>query len=165
MQNNNSKLNTVLLVILIIIASVCMWKLMDNDEQIVDSTYETETQNNQNEVVYQEDVSEQPSPVTPKPIPTPTPAPQLSPLATLHLQYKNGAIAECDYNGNKVYVVSPNAYDAGGAVYNTNGIPIGPTGYFPTKPQGYVDNLKNCKDIYVVSPNIWGKAAVNVYNL
>ncbi len=34
MQNNNSKLNTVLLVILIIVALFCAWKLVDNKEKV-----------------------------------------------------------------------------------------------------------------------------------
>ncbi len=40
MQNNNSKLNTVLLIILIILAAICVWKLVDNDRDIVDDDME-----------------------------------------------------------------------------------------------------------------------------
>ena len=36
MQNNNSKLNTVLLVVLIILAAICVWKLVSNDKEVLE---------------------------------------------------------------------------------------------------------------------------------
>ncbi len=43
MQNNNSKLNTALLVVLIILAAICVWKLTDTDKEVLDDADFTQT--------------------------------------------------------------------------------------------------------------------------
>lgn len=58
MQNNNSKINTVLLVILVILAGFCAWKLIDNDTEVDDddaivSVGMTQTKDNADELDYQ----------------------------------------------------------------------------------------------------------------
>jgi hypothetical protein len=61
MQNNNSKLNTILLVILIILAALCLWKITDKDGEDVSDLNEIKIEQTENKND-EEDISE-PTPV------------------------------------------------------------------------------------------------------
>ncbi|MFA7192438.1 MAG: hypothetical protein WC089_04030 [Candidatus Paceibacterota bacterium] len=77
--------------------------------------------------------------------------------------FVGGMIEECPFEGKTYYQVSQNAYDGGNSVFDSSGNIIGGTQGFTGKPWG--TSVPNCRVIYVSSPNIWGKAGVNVYNL
>lgn len=67
-MQNNSKLNTILLVILIILAAICVWKLMDTKKEVLDdadftSMVQPQTFDNEEESKY----------TPPKEDPTPDP--------------------------------------------------------------------------------------------
>ena len=97
-------------------------------------------------------------------VPDPTPKPIVNQvLQTIFNKNKNGKIAECEYNGEIHYSTSMNAYDGGGSTFDSNGNVVGVYQGFTGGYTGIVPT--NCKDIYVVYPNIWGLPAVNVYNL
>jgi hypothetical protein len=101
------------------------------------------------------------SKVTPKPVSS-----VLSVVKELFKTYKNGSISSCIYNGSTVYVGALNANDAGSTVYDSKGKVIDTvSGMIGKSQNGIAEKLNPCIDIYVVTPNIWGKAGVNKYNL
>ncbi len=86
-------------------------------------------------------------------------------IQSLYDKYKDGSIAECLYNNHVVYSASVNAYDSGATIYDANEIGIGTVNGSDGKMDSVAQDVKDCKDIYVVDKNIWGKKAVNIYNL
>lgn len=84
-------------------------------------------------------------------------------LKTAYRQYKNGQIAECIKDGKTYYSGAMNAYDGGGLTFDSHGKVVGEYQGFTGKYTGI--ELENCKDIYVVEGNIWGKKPINIYNL
>ena len=76
-----------------------------------------------------------------------------------------GMISECQLNGETVYDVSLNAYDAGSTIYNTDGEVLGTCNYAWGTPDSICAQLSGCKIIYCVEDNIWGEPAVDVYGL
>ena len=76
-----------------------------------------------------------------------------------------GMISECQLNGETVYDVSLNAYDAGSVIYNSDGEVLGTCNYAWGIPDTICAQLSGCKIIYCVENNIWGEPAVDVYGL
>ena len=76
-----------------------------------------------------------------------------------------GMISECQLNGETVYDVSLNAYDAGSVIYNTDGEVLGTCNYAWGIPDPICAQMSGCKIIYCVEDNIWGEPAVDVYGL
>lgn len=76
-----------------------------------------------------------------------------------------GMISECQLNGETVYDVSLNAYDAGSTIYNAEGAVLGTCNYAWGIPDSICAQLSGCKIIYCVEDNIWGEPAVDVYGL
>jgi hypothetical protein len=74
-------------------------------------------------------------------------------------------IEACQYNGATVYKAGLNAPDAGSVIYNGEGIKIGSCNYGWGKPDSMCDKLQSCEDVYRVAENIWGKPAIDKYNL
>ena len=86
-------------------------------------------------------------------------------LQQLYAKYKNGEIEECQYNNARVYRAGLNAPDAGSVIYNQDGVKIGSCNYGWGKPDSMCHEMQNCEDVYRVADNIWGKPAVDKYNL
>lgn len=84
-------------------------------------------------------------------------------LQSIYTQYKNGMIAECKDGGKVYYSANLNAYDGGGVTFDSSGKVVGQYQGFTGKYTGI--EPKNCTNIYVVDPNIWGYPSVNSYNL
>jgi hypothetical protein len=76
-----------------------------------------------------------------------------------------GMISECELNGQTVYDVSLNAYDAGSTIYNADGEILGTCNYAWGSPDPICAQLSGCKIIYCIEDNIWGQSAVDVYGL
>ncbi len=92
-----------------------------------------------------------------KPLPGPTPAEVQQRLIT---QYERGEIEQCLYKGATVYRCSRNAPDAGSEVFDAKGDRIGRC-YFSTNTVDPVcREATDCKVIYRVAKNIWGKPEV-----
>lgn len=163
-MQNNSKINTGLLVIIIILLCVGIWLLSHNREskEVIVNTPTIDKKIETKNIPVGKKIETKTTPVESKT------------TASLVLQtlFKNlmansgisgGAIDECIFNGQTFYTVSPNAYDGGMAVYDESGASVGGVQGFTGKATGFQPN--NCKTIYVTYPNIWGKVSVNTYNL
>lgn len=88
-----------------------------------------------------------------------------STIKKLYKTYKNGEISECKYKGETVYSGALNAYDAGNNVYDASGKQIGSCNYAWGTVDDICGELENCKTIYRVEDNIWGRDYVDEYNL
>ena len=86
-------------------------------------------------------------------------------LKELYKIYSNGKIDECDYNGKTVFSAGMNFYDAGSTVYDLDGNIIGSCNAAWGGVDAICNQLSGCKTVYCVKDNIWGKAAVNNFNL
>lgn len=86
-------------------------------------------------------------------------------LKKLYNIYKDGEISECKHNGETVYSVRRNAYDAGDVVYDKDGRQIGTCNFFWGKPDPICGQLTDCETIYRVKNNIWEQPAVDKYRL
>lgn len=87
-------------------------------------------------------------------------------LEKLYKIYKEGEISECKYKGETVYTATLNAYDAGVRVYDRNGEVIGSSNYgWGDRVDTVCRQLTDCKVIYRVKDNIWGRPAVDKYGL
>ena len=79
---------------------------------------------------------------------------------TLYDQYKNGEIEQCLFEGVTVYKCSRNAPDAGSEIYANNGDRQGRCYYSTRQVDPICEKLTDCKTIYRVAKNIWGKPEV-----
>src|SRR3989338_4101391 len=167
MQNKNNTIIIILLIILIIIAGyIAFFKnktensaiYTPSNADVLETNPVTDTDKNPvveektDHVVKKDNI----------PVPNPTPIVDQV-LQTIFNKYKNGMIQECLSGGQIYYSTSINAYDGGGTTYDSEGNVAGGTQGFTGKYTGVV--LDSCKNIYVVSPNIWGYPAINIYNL
>ena len=159
MQNKffGSKINTFLLIILIILTGFLLWKMNHGGSIILSTDSENdpvEMYPNTDKII--KTVLEKKENKT-------APVSNNSVLQNIFNQYKDGSIAECVDNGQTYYSAGMNAYDGGGQTFDSTGKVVGEYQGFTGKYTGVVP--KNCTDIYVVTPNVWGKAGVNKYNL
>lgn len=166
-METSTKFNTVLLIIITILLGVIIWFLLGQrtPTEIVEDVPGTDVENSEDDVSTTGYIP--PTPL-PQPTPTPSPTPTNAPLA-VQLIYKKGQtgiISQCEYKGELVYMVGMNAYDGGNTIYNDKGVAIDSVSGFSGKSEnGIAEDVTDCKDIYVVTPNIWGKAGVDIYNL
>lgn len=96
-------------------------------------------------------------------VPSPTieeaPRPVLAKLTEL---YQDGEISRCTHQGQTVYVCARNAYDAGSEVFDAKGQQIGVCYYSTRRVDPVCTEAQDCKVIYRVNPNIWGKPGVEL---
>jgi hypothetical protein len=78
----------------------------------------------------------------------------------LYNQYKSGEIEMCMWKGNTVYRCSRNAPDAGSEVFDHQGNKIGKCYYSTRQVDPVCEEATECKVIYRVAKNIWGKPEV-----
>lgn len=78
----------------------------------------------------------------------------------LHAQYQNGEIDKCMWKDKATYRCSRNAPDAGSEVYDHQGNRIGRCYYSTRQVDALCEELMDCKTIYRVAKNIWGKPEV-----
>jgi hypothetical protein len=78
----------------------------------------------------------------------------------LYNQYKNGEIEQCMYQEKTVYRCSRNAPDAGSEVYDHQGNQMGKCYYSTRQVDPVCKEATDCKVIYRVAKNIWGKPEV-----
>ena len=95
--------------------------------------------------------------------------PQIDARSTVEKLYDSsvlvGSIDECTYEGNKVYYLSINAFDAGSDFYDGQGNRIGICNYAWAQVDPICGNVENCVTVYMVEDNIWGQPAVDKYGL
>jgi hypothetical protein len=94
------------------------------------------------------------------PDPTPTPTPTVSVPEKLIAQYKQGEVEQCLYRASTVYKCSRNAPDAGSEFYSADGTKLGGCYYFSGSVDMICKESSECKTIYRVAKNIWGKPEV-----
>jgi hypothetical protein len=92
-----------------------------------------------------------------KPLPGPTAAEVQQTLVT---QYERGEIEQCTYQGATVYRCSRNAPDAGSEVFDAKGTRIGRCYYSTNTVDPVCKEATDCKVIYRIAKNIWGKPEV-----
>lgn len=108
MQNNNSKLNTVLLIIVIILLAIGIWMLSVNEKVVDRIESDTETS-----VVEDGDVKEEePEVVQPKPV-----DPTITFLKGLVSIYPNSEIKECHWADGKQFILNKNTMIADAPIY------------------------------------------------
>lgn len=78
----------------------------------------------------------------------------------LYAQYMSGEIEKCLFEGVTVYKCSRNAPDAGSEIYANNGDRQGRCYYSTGQVDPICEKLTDCKTIYRVAKNIWGKPEV-----
>lgn len=83
----------------------------------------------------------------------------------LHKNYSDGEISECHLNGELVFSAVLDAHDAGTQIFNSEGEQIGNCNYAWNKVDTICEELTDCKVVYRSEDNIWGRPAVNTYNL
>lgn len=86
-------------------------------------------------------------------------------LKELYKLYENGEISECKLDGKTVYTGILNAYDAPLYIYDEKGNEIGVCNYAWGTPDAICAELSGCDVVYRVSNNIWGRPAVDKYDL
>lgn len=105
---------------------------------------------------------------TQKPPQTPEPpaveVEQPNALDALAKRFENGEISKCKHQGNLVYVCGLNANDAGTEIFNEKGEKIATCNYGWGRPDQMCKEVTECKVIYRVAKNIWGKPAVDLIN-
>lgn len=155
MQNNNSKLNTVLLVIVIILLAIGIWMLAVNNK--VSERIESDTETNVTEdVVVKEQEQEvvQPEPVDPT----------IAFLKGLISTYPYAEIKECHWADGRQFTLNSDRRIADGSItiYNSNGVVMDtcPTFYDATQytPSGTCQAMQGCGAI------IYGNG-IDTYNL
>jgi hypothetical protein len=92
-----------------------------------------------------------------KPLPGPTTAEVQQKLLA---QYERGEIEQCMYLGATVYRCSRNAPDAGSEVFDAKGTRIGRCYYSTNIVDPVCKEATDCKVIYRIAKNIWGKPEV-----
>jgi hypothetical protein len=92
-----------------------------------------------------------------KPLQEPNQAQVQSTLVTTYLR---GEIEQCKYNGQTVYRCSRNAPDAGSEVFDNAGTRIGRCYYSTGAIDPICKEATDCKVIYRMAGNIWGKPEV-----
>jgi hypothetical protein len=92
-----------------------------------------------------------------KPLPEPNQAQVQSDLITT---YTRGEIEQCQYKGQTVYRCSRNAPDAGSEVFDNTGKRIGRCYYSTGSVDPICKDATDCKVIYRMANNIWGKPEV-----
>jgi hypothetical protein len=98
----------------------------------------------------------------PKPEPVETVEPQLNPELKLLEQFRSGEIDKCkDPQGNVVYRCQRNIRDIETRIFDAAGNQIGVCFYSTRKLDPICEQTTDCKTIYRVANNIWGKPAVN----
>lgn len=157
MQNNNSKVNTILLVIVIILLGVGIWLMagkgereprIESDQQVVDGV--------------QEEPQEE-KPVVEKPKPE---DPTITFLKSLLSKYPHDIpdIRECNANGQKMFVYADagTGYDGGYQFYSSTGVSLESCGGFtPTGiPEGSL-----CRTVLPSCTGIYYGTTVDIYNL
>jgi hypothetical protein len=93
----------------------------------------------------------------------PVPPPAADPHAVLRdlaANYKNGEISRCTHAGGTVYLCARNAPDAGAEVFDALGKKVGVCYPSTRRVDPVCTEAADCKVIYRVSPNIWGKPGV-----
>lgn len=88
-----------------------------------------------------------------------------STLKKLYETYKNGSIDKCKYNGQTVYFVELNIYDAGSIIFDKDGNQIGTCNYAWGHADAMCEQLEECETVYRVKDNIWGKPEIDKYGL
>lgn len=88
-----------------------------------------------------------------------------STLKKLYETYKNGSIDKCKYNGQTVYFVELNIYDAGSIIFDKDGNQIGTCNYAWGYADAMYEQLEECETVYRVKDNIWGKPEIDKYGL
>lgn len=98
-----------------------------------------------------------------QPTPTTTPAPTSQEVEQkLYNEYKAGEIQRCQYEGNTVYICSRNAPDAGSEIFDAKGEKIGGCYYNTGAVDPICKSASDCKVIYRIARNIWGKPGVEL---
>ena len=92
-----------------------------------------------------------------KPLPEPNQGEVQGKLVT---DYLRGEIEQCSYKGAMVYRCSRNAPDAGTEVFDNKGIRIGRCYYNTGAVDAICKETIDCKCIYRMAGNIWGKPEV-----
>jgi preprotein translocase subunit SecF len=176
MQNISPKIKYFVLVIVVVLAIVLSFVLYKNNKIKNDVPENTKIENTipEDSTQTKEKTSVQNIPVTaPTTKNTTTPKKTNTAVTTqtkatpvlidLFSKYKDGSIEECSYGEQLAYKASVNVKDGGAVIYNYLGYGIGwVSGNTPDKVASAVSG---CKDVYVVANNVWGKNAVNIYNL
>jgi hypothetical protein len=75
-------------------------------------------------------------------------------------EYLRGEIAQCQYRGAIVYKCSRNAPDAGTEIFDAYGTRIGRCYASTNQIDAICNEATDCKVIYRVAKNIWGKPEV-----
>lgn len=75
-------------------------------------------------------------------------------------QYRSGEVEQCLHESVTVYKCSRNAPDAGSEIYASNGDLMGRCYYSTRQVDPICERLTDCKTIYRVAKNIWGKPEV-----
>ena len=99
------------------------------------------------------------APVTPPADHVPT---EQQVLQKLYDEYTSGEIQRCKYQGSTIYKCSRNAPDAGSEIFNEQGDKIGGCYYSTRQLHPACEGATDCKVIYRVAKNIWGKPGVDL---
>ncbi len=87
-------------------------------------------------------------------------------LKRLYYLYRDGAIDECNLNGQIVYCGEyNNVSDGSKYVYEKGGKLIGACNYRSPMPDSICLQLNNCETIYRIKDNFWGLPEVDKYGL
>jgi hypothetical protein len=86
-------------------------------------------------------------------------------LHELYLQYKEGEINECQYNGQTVYKCSSKVYTEGSSIYDQAHVNIGNCNYTSGDVDAKCDMLLGCKTIYRDSNFYSGQPFIDAYGL
>ncbi len=80
----------------------------------------------------------------------------------LYVEYKAGQIERCTYQGETIYKCSRNAPDGGSEIFDASGDKMGGCYYNTGALHAACEGSTDCKVIYRVAKNIWGKPGVEL---
>lgn len=76
-----------------------------------------------------------------------------------------GEIYECMYEGKTVFYIQDNAVDVSTLYFDEAGNHIGTCNFQIGRTDAICEGATDCKAVFRVGDNVWGKEVVNIYGL